>query len=288
MADRLEIEVVTFTASEAAAVERLLDDLASPESEWARHGPDTIELDSTRSVRIRHRQLRAQGNVVAAATVTQLFSDRRRLPDLVLFYGCAGAVDSADVGSAFLVGSVSYASLGTVEVVQGGGQGEVATLKNKWMCHVDGADVDPLPSMTFTHTLDPVALDLTIAGLTRCHVMATDKVVRVGPATVPPVPGRVGPPHSIYEKGEWSYSDALAYTVDQSAEPVLVEMEAYGIAQAAAALKLEDRVVVVRIATDDLVGHATSDGAQEDLLRRGRIALLSVLHAAIIPRPGIK
>jgi len=282
----LRIGVVSFNQREADAVDALLDDLTN-ESAWSRHGSNGVSMSYPREVVIDHHPLRAQGNVIAAARMAELLGAHQRQPDLLVFYGCAGAVDPANVGSAFLVGSVSYLSLGTVDVESTFPYLERVTLKNKWLCHVAGADAEPLETVTFNEVISGPALGLAASKLTPCHVIATDKVVRIGPSGVAPAPQAQGPPHAVYSRGEWSYADGLAYVSDARTDPVLVEMESYGIGAVSKALRLENRVVIIRIATDDLVGHANSDEQQAQLLYQGRLALLSVVHALVFPHQEV-
>ena len=106
------------------------------------------------------------------------------------------------------------------------------------------------------------------SGIPAARVAATDKVIRIRSG---PKPSFVdsGPPHPTYTKAEWSYGEALAF-VNQDATPLIVEMESYGIGLIAKALKIEDRVIVLRVTTDVLEDHADSDKRQRDLLRTGR------------------
>src|SRR5437867_8817805 len=285
----LRVEIVTFNDNEGAAIECLFDDILSPPSSWGRRGRDTIVLRSGRDYVLRHVALRAQGNVVAAARLAELFADRKPCPDYVLFYGCAGALDPNDVGHAFLVGQVSYASLGTVaSATSGSPVSEHVTLKNKWLCDTNPHEVEPLASVSFREALGDGLIDLRAAtSLTPAHVVATDKVIKVAAASAPPAAQRPGPPRPIYKKDEWTYSHTLAFARHQSAPlPVLVEMESFGIGMVAKALKYEDRVVIIRIVTDDLLNHATSDLQQQQFLRVGRIAVARLLKAIILTSKG--
>lgn len=275
----LKVDIITFNDYEGAAVQQLFDDILQPGSTWAREGGEKIRLPNPEIV-LRHLPLRAQGNVLAAARLAEVFSDETSRPDYIVFYGCAGAVDSGLLGEAFLVGSVSYASLGTVEAAPAGGAvPERVTLKNKWLCDTHPREVEPLELVTFESVLGDSVLDLKAAtSLTAAHAVATDKVIRVS-ASPPPVPAHRGPPRRLYPKRYWTYGEALGFANEQSGgSPVLVEMESYGIGMIAKALKITDRVVIIRIVTDDLVGKDdASDQVQYDLLMEGRIALARLL-----------
>ena len=273
----LRIDVVTFNENEFRAVDALFDDLGQQPTVWSRQGPEALETSEPRHIVLRHRPMRAQGNVLAAAKLAEAFADQQRQPTFVVFYGCAGSANASSVGSAFLVGHVSYASLGTVSP---SGANEVVTLKNKWLCWTDPKDVDPIESIEFSASVGTGALDLVAAtSLERAHVLATDKVIRVG-ASTPPVASVPGPPTRKYLKEEWTYGQAIAHAQEQAGGvPLLVEMESFGIGAVATALSFKDSVVIVRVVTDDLVNHATSDAQQAAHLMAGRVALSRVLFA---------
>lgn len=102
-----------------------------------------------------------------------------------------------------------------------------------------------------------------------------------GPGVAPtPMSGDM--PHDEYAKAEWSYGDALAL-VGQLGDTVIVEMESVGIGRIAKALKLDERVVVLRVTTDSLTDHGDSDNERRDLLERGRVALGLVLLVLLVP-----
>jgi hypothetical protein len=282
----VEIDIVTFNDNEAAAVDRLFDDLVQPVSVWARDGRDAIRFGALRDTRIRHVSLRAQGNVIAGARLAETFADQDSAKDLVIFYGCAGCLNPDQIGQAYLVSTVSYLSLGTVEAGKAMGAAmERVTLKNKWLCDIRPREVDPLPSITFEEALLNGTLNLpATTSLTQAHVIATDKVIRVNPSSSAPQPLPGGIPRREYKKAEWSYADAMAYARDNCGNAhVLVEMESYGIGSIAEALQFKDRVVMIRIATDDLIGHAHSDPQQRDLLMDGRLALARILYPIVMP-----
>lgn len=277
------IAIVSFNLNEERAVDLLLSDIASGgPSPWARDGERGIKRTyGSAEWRVHHVPLRAQGNVLAGAQLAEFFRDHQP-PDYVVFYGCAGAIAAEDDASMFLVRHVNYLSLGTVE--QPPDEAERITLKNKWLCHVNpAADVDPLDVVSFPMCIPgSTRLDLcALSGIPAARVAATDKVVRIGPGAVPS-PVQAGPPHDRYAKDEWSYGQALAL-VAQASDSVIVEMESYGIGRTAQALKIEDRVVVLRVTTDALKDHAHSDDRQRDLLERGRHVLGRLLAILLNP-----
>lgn len=277
MAALRSIGVVSFNANEANAVDKLLSDLASgAPSPSRRDGTDAIrrEFGPDEDWQLEHVPLLAQGNVIAAARLAEFFQDRSKAPDYVVFYGCAGAIDSADDASVFLVQDVNYVSLGTVEASD---DGERVTLKNKWLCHLDpAADVQPLDVVAFPACTPGGSLDLPmLSGIPRARVAATDKVVRVGPTNIPP-PVRAAPPQHRWYKDERTYGQALGL-VARSSGVVLVEMESYGIGRIAQALKIADRVIVLRVTTDALSDHPHTSARQRQLLEEGRHVLARVL-----------
>jgi nucleoside phosphorylase len=256
----MRIGVVSFNENEAFAVDSLLSDLASgAPSPWRREGPQAIARDyGTDTWRLEHFSLLAQGNVVAAAALAAQFAATKPKLDFVVFYGCAGAVKPLDVGEVFLVQRAHYLSLGKVAPIKAEGgeeDGELVTLKNKWLCHLQPpADAEPLEPGVFPlcSKIGPVDVP-AITGLPIARVAATDKVVTV-PVGVAPEAMEPGPPHDLYEKKEWTYGEALGF-VAATAGPLLVEMESFGIARVAEALDILDKVVVLRVTTDRLVDH---------------------------------
>jgi len=277
------ITIVSFNKNEADAVEDLLSDIASgPPSPWARDGATGISRHfGPDEWRLEHVAVRAQGNVIAAAQLAEIFSDRDKKPDYVVFYGCAGALRGQDAKSAFLIQYANYVSLGTVGIDRGV---EKVTLKNKWLCALEPTgDVDPLPPVSFPMAIPGRSpLDLSaLTGIPGARVIATDKVVRIRPSA-PPVPVVPPPPSARYQKGEWTYGQALSLWVGPDG-PVVVEMESYGIGRIGQALKLDDRVVVLRVTTDSLADHADSDVDQRALLHAARALLGHVLAALFNP-----
>lgn len=282
------VEVVTFTATERAAVSTMMTELEAAGWSRVRGVPQTHGRDLQRPVgsqddswRLTHTALRAQGNVVVGAELARTFTGRRTPPDYVVFFGCAGAIHEANVGGAYLVAEPRYLSLGTVDHRHGGAPGEeLVTLKNKWICaHVDDSDVYALPTEVFPLVGGSGTRDLRAeTGIDPARVLATDKVVRVPPGAGPP-PGSDGNPN-VWPKAEWTYGEAMAHVIETSSGlDVLVEMESYGIAAVTRALSLGEKVVVLRIATDALADKTATDGEQGALLMNGRLALLELIKA---------
>jgi nucleoside phosphorylase len=266
------ITIVSFNDNEAAAVEALLDDIAPPGGmhPWGRAGSAALRRAFGEDEwRLEHVSVRAQGNVVAAAQLAEIFSDREKKPDYVVFYGCAGAFRQEHARSAFLVQHANYVSLGTVR--EKGGV-EIVTLKNKWICILDGTTVEvaPLPIVDFPMVLPSRGpLDVSaLSGIPGARVIATDKVIEIPPGKAP-APAAPSPPADRYAKAEWTYAEALGLWAGAS-DAVIVEMESYGIGRIAQALKLDDRVVVLRVTTDSLTDKGGSDAAQETLLHDAR------------------
>jgi nucleoside phosphorylase len=281
---RKSIAVVSFNANEARAVDLLLSDLAlGAPSQWARDGERGIRRPyGADEWRLEHVPLSAQGNVLAGVQLAEIYRDQHP-PDYVVFYGCAGALQPDNAESVFVVRHANYLSLGTV--TRAADNHETVTLKNKWLCHISPPDeAEPLEVVSFPTALtNSGALDVCqLSGIPAARVAATDKVVRIR-AGVAPTPVQAGPPHDIYTKAEWSYGEALALVAAEAAEPVIVEMESYGIGRIAAALKFEDRVVVLRVTTDSLEDHEGSDLKQQELLERGRATLGRVLLVLFAP-----
>jgi nucleoside phosphorylase len=272
------IGVISFNRNEMLAVEKLfLDMVNGPKSPWTFTEDRMIERNYGDGVAwiLEHVPLLAQGNVVAAAELATFFYLREKEPDFVVFYGCAGAASGKDVGSAFLIEAVNYLSLGTVEKRKDGG--EMVTLKNKWLCYTEPpADARPLPLARFPlcSAGEPINFS-TLSGIPAARVAAADKVVCVPPSTPPPIAAS-GPPHDAYSKEKWSYGEALAL-VTRSNETVLVEMESYGIARLAQALDILDKVLVMRVTTDTLEDHGSTDDDQVALLMEGRHVLARLL-----------
>lgn len=272
------ISVITFNGDEKATVETLFEQiLEGARSPWKRG--DKKDQDHEEIVRpsgrqtwtLRHRPLLAQGNVVAGAALADLFSSPGESPDYVVFFGCAGALDPAHMGSVFLVDSVNYLSLGAVD--RSCLIGEKVTLNNKWLCDTgQSAGVNPLPGTAFPLRTAHGSVDLRdVEGLGPAHVAATDKVVRVAPGKAPePTSG------STYEQGPWSYAQALGHVAESVEGTVLVETESYGISTVAHSLGILDRVIVMRVTTDSLADKNSTDGSRRDLMKQ-RLAPLSHL-----------
>lgn len=272
------IHLVTFNHREAAAVDQFLDDLTQPPTVWMRRGSQSLVAGR---FKLKHVTMSAQGNVVASAYLAAEYA-KPSPPDFLVFYGCAGAADSKDVGSAFLVEAAMYLSLGTVSPHVS--LSEEVTLKNKWLSEHDPRDVTPLRTIGFPLSASSGSIDLAhITDIPKAHVAATDKVVKVGLGTVPqPLQSKFGVP--VYTKGEWSYRDALAFAKDRATPaPLLVDMESYGIGLLADELGLLDRVAILRIATDALADHSASDSAQSMMLLQGLQALAVLVLALFQP-----
>lgn len=286
------VKIVTFNQNESDAVTELLDDIRNvPGSPWS--GTTAPQVTIRRSAPggnnwiVEHDHLRAQGNVLAGMKLADYFHTHRARPDYVLFYGCAGATDSAWKDKFFVVRDVVYMSLGTVESRAGV---EHVVLKNKWICHVDNPQADaPLAAsqLAMGRGGNGRVNVLAISGMQSARVAATDKVVKVA-VDSPPTPETPGPPHDVYKNGGWSYGQALGHIVDEAklSIPVIVDMESFGIAKAAEALGVDDRVVICRVTTDALSDHGTSgnNNNQKAQLSAGRAQLARVLLALLNPR----
>ena len=286
---RKHISIISFNRNEAAAVEHLLN-LLSISSVWHRNGQTRIERTvdpGGHTWILEHIGLNAQGNVVAATQLASRFRAGTEPPAYVVFYGCAGAVNGGDGGSVFLVDSVNYLSLGTVDPTDG--TGERVTLKNKWLCHVDDSGTPPedqpkpLETLRFPLCVPGKShIDLPLlTGIPVARVLATDKVIRAAP-TSPPTPSVLGPPHDIYAKAEWTYREALALFAATQAVAI-VEMESYGIAALMQVLGIADRVAVLRVTTDSLADKNATDDDQGTLLVEGIAALARVVETLLGP-----
>ncbi|MCP9771670.1 hypothetical protein KBY66_03390 [Synechococcus sp. Tobar12-5m-g] len=275
------INIVTFNANERDAIDFLLKDMCGNGSAWRPKHDNPRSISRTNPKwRVTHEPLEAQGNVMAATQTAKLFNPRNR-PDMVIFYGCAGSNDTALVGHVFFVGTVAYASLGTVDdEIEPAAERlrELVTLKRKWLDETMMGGVTPLVVHVFETGSDTSSRGLpATTGIDVAHVIATDKVVKVAAVLATPKPPK-----------EWTYSHALAWMATQSKYPaVLIEMESYGIAAIAEALEIKERVLVIRVVTDCLVDKttSTSDESQRELLIDGRQAVAIVLDE-IISRTG--
>lgn len=280
MPARTSITVVTFNENEADAVRQMFDDLRGGGWKNATSGDPTVidrpGLGGGPDLRLSHIHRGAQGNVGVAAQLAKIFAGAADPPDYVVFYGCAGAVDSANVERVYLVAETRYISLGTVA---SGSSGERVTLKNKWIEYaIHPRRVDPIAPGVFPLVGGNATRNLlTETTLPPARVLATDAVVHVSPDRVVPaedVPGQPGK----WADGEWTYGQAMAHVINQSAGmDTLVEMESYGIAATTRALGLGERVVVMRVTTDALANKNTISSGQGPLLMRGRLALLQLL-----------
>jgi len=282
------IAVVSFNRNEERAVNQLLDDLLAEDgSPWTSQARNLIvrSAGSDEKWSIQHVPLRAQGNVMAAGQLASFFHNRRKAPDYVVFYGCCGAVREDHEASVFLVRHVTYVSLGTVS--EDRNRKEQVTLKNKWLYELHPpAEVRPLERITFPLSIPGGgSLDLpSITGLPVARVASTDKVVHAGP-TRPPTPGRRG----LFPPDEWSYRETLALLQKEAeADPLLVDMESYGIARIASALDITGRVAVLRVTTDRLTNKAHANRAQAELTMRGRYALGHLLYGLFTLRSSVE
>jgi hypothetical protein len=171
-------------------------------------------------------------------------------------------------------------SLGVVN--DDGPNGEVVKLKNKWIVQTDSDEQAPLKTIALPAGSAGAAGSVAGLGLREAHVLATDKVTKVAPGAAPEskYDGPTGP---VYEKGEWTYSQALAqYTAITRRAAVLIDMETFGIASAMRALGLSERVVVLRVVTDALSDKATQTEDQQLELLRGGSAELADAIATIL------
>ncbi|MEE6135335.1 hypothetical protein SKC41_03205 [Mycobacterium sp. 050128] len=294
MAD-VSVAILTFTENEATAVRGLLGILSDPSGPnvtvWtAKLLGEVVEgkLSDGSTARIQHKALLAQGNAIAGAALARATKDTIQNCDVdyFIFYGCCGAVEPALVGQVFRVDWVSYMSLGVVDPAPGG---EVVMLRNKWIVPTEPNTQAPLkpielPAGSASAPGSVFGLDLDDA-----HVLATDQVVRVSPGKLPKGPIKTPPPPAspIYEKGEWTYSEGLAWYIDLAKrwatppdmpKPVLIEMESFGIASTMEALGLSYRVLVLRVVTDALSNKTKqTDEEQLELLIKGLRGLASAL-----------
>lgn len=288
---------MTFTSAEAAAVHQALSDLRDGGWDSGRSDTGSPSWTIERPIatggqwRLTHTALGAQGNTIVAARLAHAFHGRTGpAPNFVVFYGCAGAVDANKVGSVYLVAETAYLSLGTVKPAASAGDsdgpvGEIVTLKNKWICpQIDDSDVRSLDRWTFPLVGGQTSRNLLAeTNLPPARVLATDAVIHVLPGVPPPPEALSFPPR--WQKGEWTYGQAMAHVIDNTAGmDVLVEMESYGIAATTRALGLGEKVVVMRITTDALGNKKETDAGQGGLLMQGRLALLLLLDVLFDPQ----
>jgi hypothetical protein len=282
------VAIFTFTTNEATAVTELLTRLyidvrAYGPTVWksTKLGDEILEgrLSDDRTARLEHHPLSAQGNVVAAAELTRAVWGNREKnrADYYVFYGCCGTVNPKLVGRVFRVKSVSYMALGVVNDDES--KGEVVKLKNKWIVQTDSDEQAPLKTIALTAGSARAAGSVAGLGLREAHVLATDKVIKVLPGAAPESTYD-GPGGSVYEKGEWTYSEALAQYIGIAPRraAVLIDMETFGIASAMRALGLSERVVVLRVVTDALSDKARqTEDQQLELLRDGSAELADAI-----------
>lgn len=278
----LAVQIFTFTSTETAAVDELITGMTAVA--WTSVGDRVITAPRRRgggNAVIRHTPLSAQGNVIAGTALIKGFTQAPA--DYYIFYGCCGTIDANDVGKIFRVASVSYLSLGVVrnpKATTGPPPDEVVKLKNKWIVPTDPADQSPLPTVTLPAgapgqpgTVDGLDID-------DAHVLATDKVIHVPPASAAPEP--ITPGGNVYSKEEWTYAQSLAQYANSATGPVLVDMESFGIASTALALGRDLRVLVLRVPTDALSDKSgQSDPLQQQLLTAQLPALAAALARII-------
>lgn len=280
--------IFTFTRNEATAVTELLARLyvdlpVFGATVWTpvKHGDEALEgrLSDGRTARLEHHPLSAQGNVVAAAALSR--STRENRADYYVFYGCCGTVDSQLVGQVFRAERVSYLSLG---VVVASPDGEVVKLKNKWIVRTHPDEQAPLAAIELRAGSAGAPGSVSGFDLPDAHILATDKVIKVSPG-IAPVPMETLSSGPVYAREDWTYALALALYSGMTTQPVLIDMESFGIASAMRALGLCERVVVLRVATDSLSDKANqTEQDQLDFLRDG----LAELAAAIATILGME
>lgn len=282
------VAIFTFTKNEATAVTELLTRLyidlpVFGTTTWT--PTDSVDealegrLSDGRTARVEHHPLSAQGNVVAAAALSR--STRENRADYYVFYGCCGSIDSKLVGQVFRAERVSYLSLG---VVDASSDGEVVKLKNKWIVQTQPDEQAPLAAIELRAGSAGAPGSVSGLDLPDAHVLATDKVIKVSPGA-PPVPLQTLASGPVYAKEDWTYSLALALYSGIATQPVLVDMESFGIASAMRALGLCERVLVLRVVTDALSDKVDqSEQDQLDFLRTG----LGELASAIATILGIQ
>lgn len=280
------VAVVTFTKTEETAVRELLSRLyISPDvfgpTAWmpTSLGEFALEAQLTdgRTVRLEHRSLVAQGNVIAAAELSRSANAEERA-DYYVFYGCCGAVERDLVGKVFRAASVSYMSLG---VVIDSPDGEVVKLKNKWIVHTYPEEQRPLDTIALQAGAPGTPGFVSGLNIPTAHVLATDKVIKRAPGNAPQ-PLHAGPTGPVYLKDEWTYSEAIAQYVSIAVGPVLIDMETFGIASTMRAAGLGDGVIVLRVVTDYLSDKADQGDEQQLNLLRGGSPKLAMVIADIL------
>jgi hypothetical protein len=101
----MKIEIVTFNDREANAVLQLFVDLNRiTDGKWC-FGVDAESrtiLQCVNGTVVKHIALGAQGNVSSAGALSRFYK-RHESGDVILFYGCSGALEQADFGRPFIV-----------------------------------------------------------------------------------------------------------------------------------------------------------------------------------------
>jgi hypothetical protein len=270
------IQIVTFNDEEHAAVQEFMDELAEPHSVWRRKGEDRLIAPDI--CVLWHTRTPAQGNVMACAHLVMEF-ERTSPPDFLVFYGCAGAADRSPLRSGYLVEAVLYLSLGVVRPHSGG---EEVKLENRWLDWHDPEDVTPITPVSFRLSSNGARGDLVrLTGIPAAHVASTDKKIQVRPEP-PPEPLEQSFGRRVYRQEAWSYGTALGYATDVAAtNPLLVDMESFGIGKAAEAMNLQDRVIILRVVSDLLIDRGKTD--KEVILSDGIAYLARVVLALADP-----
>lgn len=301
MAD-LNVTIFTFNDNEADAVDYLLDlylgGTKATAGVWSvpRRHSDTIigtlnpSGPAPMTVAIRHKPLRAQGNVTAGAELARTaFEDpdaRDPADDYYIYYACCGALDGRLIGKGFRVSDVAYISLGSVK--PRGGGGEVAKLKNKWFVYTQPYYQKPLSSFTFRTGTKAAPGRLKFLKIKPAYVLATDKVIQVPPAKKAPPPSPYGSSlaATVYPDAEWTYGKAMAHSRDHLPDKnILIDMETFGVASTAHAMGLQDRVLVLRVVTDALTNKDSKTiPNQRTILMNNAV---TVLHRALSTIMGI-
>lgn len=310
MAD-LAVQIFTFTATESAAVDSLLETIEQETGAALSGRAITVPRPGGGgNALIRHKPLSAQGNVIAGTALAGALVERAA--DYYIFYGCCGVVEPSDKSKIFRVASVSYLSLGVVRPAKNeteqptdddpdktnasdgdsaataaAEEPEVVKLKNKWIVETTPSDQSPLPKIDLPAGAPGQPGTVNGLGVADAHVLATDKVINVPPAGEAPAPSPTGG-GSVYPKGEWTYAQALAqYTSSPQADgPVLIDMESFGIASTARAFGRDERVLVLRVATDALTDKEKQSPAEQERLLVQQLPALSATLQRIIDSSG--
>ena len=121
---------------------------------------------------------------------------------------------------------------------------------------------------------------LMFLDIPEAFVLATDKVIKIPPAPTSPGAKWEDLSSRVYSQDEWSYGQALAHCRDHVAGPVLIDMESFGIASVMRAAGLDERVLILRVATDALINkEGQPDGDQLEILQQQLPVLDEVLTA---------